>query len=230
MSVLSVSLNATLATAGISVANPSQLTAIRDTVAGSTAAAPQQQGGAQATGERTGTGAGTGATKGQLSPAEQRRVDQLERIDTEVRAHEQAHITVGRDLITSAPSYDYVYGPDGKRYAVAGEVGIDTSPEQKPQANIDKGQHIQATALAPQDPSPQDYRVAATGKALEQRGREELSTQQSAATETDAGTASRGVRAYAAAANAGGGSSGSEPGSAGNTGVAAATSVLDLYA
>lgn len=221
MSVLSVSLNATLATAGISVANPGQLTAIRDTVNGSAAAAPQQ-GGAQATGGRTGAG------KGQLSPAEQRRVDELERIDAEVHAHEQAHITVGRDLITSAPSYDYVYGPDGKRYAVAGEVGIDTSPEQRPQANIDKGQHIQATALAPQDPSPQDYRVAATGKALEQRGREELRTQQSAS--ADAGTANRGVRAYAAAANAGGGGSGSSVGNAANAGVAAAASILDLYA
>ena len=67
-----------------------------------------------------------------------------------------------------------VKGPDGKQYAVAGEVGVDTSAEAKPQANIDKGQRIQAAALAPADPSPQDHRVAAAGAQLEARGRQEL--------------------------------------------------------
>ena len=62
-------------------------------------------------------------------------------------------------------------------------VGIDTSAEQEPQANIDKGQHIQATALAPADPSPQDYSVAATGKSLEQQGRMDLREAQRAEAE-----------------------------------------------
>ena len=110
--------------------------------------------------------------------AEQRRaVAELQEIDRNVRAHEQAHIQAGRGVITSGPNYTYTYGPDGKQYAVGGEVGIDTSPERKPEANIDKGVRIQAAALAPRDPSPQDYRVATVGGRLETQGRSDLAQQ-----------------------------------------------------
>lgn len=63
---------------------------------------------------------------------------------------------------------------------MAGEVGIDTSPERAPQANIDKGQRIQDTALAPADPSPQDHTVAATGRRLEAQGHRELRAERQA--------------------------------------------------
>lgn len=114
----------------------------------------------------------------QLSPEQRRQVAELQQIDRAVRAHEQAHIAAGRDVITSSANFTYTYGPDGKRYAVGGEVGIDTSPERRPQDNIEKGQRIQAAALAPVDPSPQDYRVAAVGSQLEARGRSDLARQQ----------------------------------------------------
>lgn len=183
MSVLSVSLNSSLPPVGISAANPSQLTVIRDTVGGtvqgSRSGDTARDPGKAAKGEdKTAKSADT-----ELTPEEKKRVAELKRIDAEVRAHEQARITVGRDLITSGPNYQYTYGPDGKQYAVAGEVGIDTSPEPEPQENIDKGQHIQATALAPIDPSPQDYSVAATGKSLEQQGRADLREEQRAEAE-----------------------------------------------
>lgn len=109
-----------------------------------------------------------------LTPEQQRQVAQLRQIDREVRAHEQAHLSAGRGVVTSGANFTYAYGPDGKRYAVGGEVGIDTSPERKPEANIDKGIRIQAAALAPKDPSPQDYRVASIGGQLEARGRTDL--------------------------------------------------------
>jgi hypothetical protein len=113
-----------------------------------------------------------------LSPAEQRRVAELQQIDREVRIHEQAHISAGRGVVTSGPTYTYTYGPDGRIYAVGGEVGIDTRAERKPEDNIDKGLRIQAAALAPVQPSPQDYRVAEVGKKLEVQGRSDLAKQQ----------------------------------------------------
>lgn len=113
-----------------------------------------------------------------LTPEEQRILAELQQIDRAVRAHEQAHLQAGAGVVTSAASYTYTYGPDGRQYAVGGEVGIDTSPEAKPEANIDKGIRIQAAALAPIDPSPQDHRVASVGSQLEAQGRSNLATQQ----------------------------------------------------
>ncbi|OHC68122.1 MAG: hypothetical protein A3H93_03825 [Rhodocyclales bacterium RIFCSPLOWO2_02_FULL_63_24] len=114
----------------------------------------------------------------QLTPEQKRQVAALARIDQEVRAHEAAHLRVGAGVVTSAANFSYTYGPDGKSYAVAGEVGIDTSPEQAPEANIDKGQRIRIVALAPAEPSPQDYRVAAIGSRIEQMGYAGLAQQQ----------------------------------------------------
>jgi len=109
-----------------------------------------------------------------LTPDEVRRVAELRQIDRNVRAHEAAHLAAGFGVVTSGASYGYTRGPDGKNYATSGEVGIDTSREEKPQQNIDKGQRIQAAALAPRDPSPQDYRVAAIGARLQAEGYAEL--------------------------------------------------------
>ncbi|WP_170228280.1 putative metalloprotease CJM1_0395 family protein [Denitratisoma oestradiolicum] len=113
----------------------------------------------------------------ELTPEQQRQVQELRQIDQRVRAHEQAHISAGHGVITSGASFAYTYGPDGRQYAVSGEVGIDTSAEDKPEANIDKGQRIQAAALAPRDPSPQDRSVAAIGARLEDRGYADLALQ-----------------------------------------------------
>lgn len=116
--------------------------------------------------------------KRELTPAEQRQVRELVQIDRAVRAHEQAHLSAGRGVVTSGANFTYTYGPDGKQYAIGGEVGIDTSPERKPEENIDKGVRIQEAALAPADPSPQDYQVAAVGSRLEGQGRSDLVRQQ----------------------------------------------------
>lgn len=179
MSISSLKLGSALAAVGISAAKPGQLSGLRETLdktvtpsaEGKTDALKAARSDAKKIGEQG------------LTPAEQRRIAELKRIDAEVRAHEQAHINVGRGLVTSGPNYEYTYGPDGKQYAVAGEVGIDTSPEQAAQANIDKGQRIQDTALAPAEPSPQDRSVAATGRRLEEQGRNDLRTERQAAAE-----------------------------------------------
>ena len=113
-----------------------------------------------------------------LTPEEQRQVRQLEQIDRRVRAHEQAHVAVGGDLVKGGATFTYTTGPDDKRYAVAGEVSIDTSPGRTPKETIPKAQHIRETALAPADPSPQDRSVAAKATKMEGDARREVAVLQ----------------------------------------------------
>lgn len=97
----------------------------------------------------------------QQSASEQRKLDELKKRDAEVRAHEQAHANAGGDLAAS-PSYEFELGPDGRQYAVGGEVNIDLAVVPgDPQATIVKMQKVKAAALAPADPSSADRRVAA---------------------------------------------------------------------
>lgn len=158
-----VTLNTSLQSIGISQAKGVDLFMQRDQVEGTM---PRSQGAAEQRYNRQ-----------ELTPEQKRQIEELKRIDRTVREHEAAHLRAGRGVVTSGANFSYTYGPDGKQYAVAGEVGIDTSPERKPEANIDKGNRIQAAALAPKDPSAQDYRVASIGGQLEADGRSELAVQ-----------------------------------------------------
>lgn len=110
---------------------------------------------------------------GELSPEQQRQVEALKQIDRKVRSHEQAHMAAGAGLVRGS-SFSYQSGPDNKRYAVAGEVSIDTSPGRTPAETIAKAQQIRAAALAPADPSTQDRRVAAAASQMEMQARQEL--------------------------------------------------------
>jgi hypothetical protein len=94
--------------------------------------------------------------------AEEKVINQLKIRDKEVRAHEMAHANIG-GTTTGAPSYTFEVGPDGKKYAVSGEVDVDLSiVPGDPQATIVKMQKVYAAALAPVSPSIQDTRVAAS--------------------------------------------------------------------
>ncbi len=121
---------------------------------------------------------------------EQQEVQQLKSTDREVRAHEAAHAAVGGQYAGS-PTYTFKRGPDGQRYAVAGEVPIDTSVVAgDPQATIEKMQQVQRAALAPADPSPQDLRVAAQAAAKANQARAELLTEPGDSREKDSETSS----------------------------------------
>lgn len=108
-------------------------------------------------------------------PSVRAELTRMQARDREVRAHEQAHLAAGGRWVTSGPSYSYQTGPDGRRYAVGGEVGIDSSPVSgDPQATIDKARQVRAAALAPAEPSAQDLKVAARASAMEQKAQAEL--------------------------------------------------------
>lgn len=101
-------------------------------------------------------------------------IAQLRQTDQKVRMHEAAHISAGGAYVTGGPSYTYQTGPDGKRYAVSGEVQIDTSPvPDDPEATIIKMEAIRKAALAPAQPSSQDLSVAASAARNEQEARRE---------------------------------------------------------
>ncbi|CUS41849.1 SrpA-related protein [hydrothermal vent metagenome] len=105
-------------------------------------------------------------------------LNQLRQRDLEVRSHEQAHASVGGELAGSA-SFTFEQGPDGARYAVAGEVSIDVSQVSgNPEATLAKMQQVRRAALAPAEPSAQDRRVAAMATQRMAEARSELVQQQ----------------------------------------------------
>ncbi|HJL15115.1 MAG TPA: putative metalloprotease CJM1_0395 family protein [Sandaracinaceae bacterium LLY-WYZ-13_1] len=136
-----------------------------------------------------------------LSAEEQREVERLKARDAEVRAHEQAHAAAG-GAHAGAPSYRYERGPDGERYAVSGEVSIDTGEiEGDTEASLQKLQQVARAALAPAQPSGQDRRVAARAQARIARLRAEMVEERSAGEASGPdGAAARAAGAYARAA------------------------------
>ena len=114
----------------------------------------------------------------ELTQEEQQKVAELQARDAEVRTHEAAHLAAAGPLATSGASYTYETGPDGKKYAVGGEVSIDTAPVKgDPQATLEKAQTIQRAALAPAQPSGQDRKVAAAAAQMATQARQEIAQQ-----------------------------------------------------
>jgi hypothetical protein len=152
--------------------------------------------------------AGTAAS--QLTQEQQQVVNRLKAVDAKVRAHEEAHMAAGAGL-TGGANYQFVRGPDGRQYAVAGEVSISLPSGGTPEAIIERARQVEAAAMAPEDPSPQDRSVAAAAAQLANQARMELSKAKEAA-----GGAQQvaGLRAYAQAA----------------VGISDSTPVIDKYA
>lgn len=115
----------------------------------------------------------------ELTETERTQVEKLKARDKEVKQHEQAHLVVAGQYAVSGASYNWQQGPDGKKYAVGGEVQIDTSevPED-PRATINKMEQVKRAALAPVNPSTQDYQVAARAENTASQARAELTNTQ----------------------------------------------------
>lgn len=127
-----------------------------------------------------GNGANVSKEKGQQDPAssEARELQQLKARDREVRQHEQAHMAAGGQYVKGGPSFDYQKGPDGRRYAVGGEVQIDTSAVRgDPEATLRKMEVVMRAALAPAEPSGQDRAVAAQAAQAAAQARADIQQQ-----------------------------------------------------
>lgn len=113
----------------------------------------------------------------ELGEDERRQVEALEARDREVRQHEAAHRAAAGQHVRGGTQFSYQTGPDGKRYAVGGEVNIDTGRTGDPRADLEKARTIQRAALAPAEPSAQDRAVAAQARAMALEAQRELAEQ-----------------------------------------------------
>jgi len=87
-----------------------------------------------------------------LDEQELQELQQLKIRDSEVRAHEQAHLAAAGQYARGGASFTFQKGPDGVSYAVGGEVGIDVGREKTHEATISKmqvikGQHLHRRLL-----------------------------------------------------------------------------------
>lgn len=158
---------------------------VRDTVTLSPQARESQDGrkgqvGGQAAGQAGVQAQGGQAAAGSESSQEQaemaRKVALMKANEQKVIAHEAAHKAAG-GTYAGGTSYSKSVGPDGKMYITGGEVSIDVSEGRTPEETIRKAQTVRAAALAPSDPSGQDYAVAAQASRMEQEARAELQTE-----------------------------------------------------
>jgi hypothetical protein len=126
-------------------------------------------------------GAASGVANQSTPTAAQERlvllqVAELSSRDREVRAHELAHAAVGGSH-AGAPSYTFKRGPDGRSYAVGGEVAIDVGAiANDPAATVRKMQQVKRAALAPADPSGQDISIAARAQVLAAQQRDAVAS------------------------------------------------------
>ncbi|WP_448871599.1 putative metalloprotease CJM1_0395 family protein [Desulfobulbus propionicus] len=134
------------------------------------------------------------ATPQDLAPEEEKMVRELKQRDREVKAHEMAHLAVAGQYARGGASYTYQQGPDGRRYAVGGEVPVDLSEEKTPEETIEKMRVIRRAAMAPAEPSSADRSVAANASAIEGRARQELQAQEAQEAEAARSRASSGER------------------------------------
>ena len=110
-----------------------------------------------------------------LNPQEQALVKELALRDQEVRAHELAHKSAGAGL-TSAATFTYQQGPDGKQYAIGGVVQIQITPGNTPEEPIRRAMQVTAAATAPAN-SSQLTEGSRTSEQNEQEARAEQAQQ-----------------------------------------------------
>ena len=116
-----------------------------------------------------------GADGKPLTPEQEKQVRELQKRDTEVKAHEAAHQAAAGGQARGGAAFEYQAGPDGKNYAVGGHVDIEVSPVQgNPQATLEKARTAQRAALAPADPSGQDRAVAAAAAQMASQAQAEM--------------------------------------------------------
>ncbi|MDF1882554.1 hypothetical protein JHD49_01220 [Sulfurimonas sp. SAG-AH-194-C21] len=109
----------------------------------------------------------------ELSQDEERLVKDLASRDSEVKAHEAAHQGAAGGL-AGAASYTYQQGPDGRMYAIGGEVSISTPSGSTPEETLKNARSLASAALAAGDPSPQDFSVASSARVMEMKALQEI--------------------------------------------------------
>lgn len=106
-------------------------------------------------------------------------LEELKNRDRDVIKHEEDHYYTGSEFAEGKPEYDFQIGSDGKRYRIGGHVNMNMSEiEGDPKAAIRKADIIKRSALAPDEPSSQDYTVAGQADQMKIKAMQELNRQQ----------------------------------------------------
>ena len=114
----------------------------------------------------------------ELSDEALAQVSKLKARDTQVREHEQAHLSASAGLNVSRASFTYQKGPNEVNYVVGGDVKIDSSPGHTPEETLARAEKIIDAALAPADPSPTDRSVAARAQQMAVQARADIRQQE----------------------------------------------------
>jgi hypothetical protein len=132
------------------------------------------------------TSPATAPEEAELTAEEQQQLRDLKARDTEVKTHEQAHLSAAGQYAAGGAAFTFQQGPDGQRYAIGGEVPIDVSKANTPEETILKMNIIRSAALAPAEPSAADRQIAAQASMTAAQARQELvAERQSEKTDSD---------------------------------------------
>ncbi len=142
-----------------------------------------------------------GSAQQELTQEELKNQLDLQKRDTEVRAHEQAHLSAAGQYANGGASFSYVTGPGGKRYADGGEVSIDMSKEKTPEATIIKMRTVRRAALAPANPSGADRGIAARASSIEAQAIKDLQDTTTAGSNDAEGSTQKSAKDSEAAAS-----------------------------
>jgi hypothetical protein len=144
---------------GVSNSSFNAFAALRQAQRGGAAGGPDKADTSATSGKSPATGQ-TGAAGADIDdPQVQAKISELRQTDSKVHQHEAAHQAAGGQFAGGA-TFSYVTGPDGNRYAVAGEVSISMSSARDPATTAHNMETVKQAALAPADPSGQDLHVA----------------------------------------------------------------------
>jgi hypothetical protein len=106
-------------------------------------------------------------------------VSRLQDRDAEVRAHEASHMNSSGVLTIGGPRFNYQIGPDGKAYAIGGEVTLSTLPAYNPADAEAAARNLKKAALGVSDPSPMDLAAASSAEAMATEARNAASAYKS---------------------------------------------------
>ena len=114
----------------------------------------------------------------ELSAEEKQEVEKLRERDQKVRRHEQAHLSAAGGLATGGANYKFKTGPDGRQYAVGGEVGLKIPQGGSPEEKLRTAAQLERAALAPEEPSASDRNIAAKARQQKAEAQQEINEKQ----------------------------------------------------
>lgn len=98
---------------------------------------------------------------GLRTPDEQRELRELRETDRQVRRQQRIHATMAGSTAPTGAEYEFSVGPDGRRYAVSGDVRIQLSSGDNPEESIRLAKEAYRAATVPRTPDARDRSIAA---------------------------------------------------------------------